>query len=346
MTAPSSSFPHIGDTFQDRYVLEEVVGQGGYARVYRARQTDLGRDVAIKILRSQYRNAQKAEEAALRFEREAKLVSQLNDPHTITVFDYGRTESGGLYMITEYIKGTNLLDYVNERGAVPPHVASTMILGVLFSLQEAHERGILHRDIKPANVMIFDLRGRPNQVKLLDFGIAKAFEDDSVGSNSMAVALTGQGRVVGSPGYMSPEQIRGEQLTPASDIYSVGLIFYEALAAQRAIQANDLQAAFRQIDEKPILLPDELELPDGLREVVHKMIEKNPLERFSKVDDVIKALAPFGVSDPTGQQEIREAPNEPSSGEPNDQATRYLLLAIAALVVAAIAVGAFLYTNL
>jgi serine/threonine protein kinase len=360
-----TSFPRLGETFQGRYRLDEVIGQGGYARVYRAHQVDLGRDVAIKILRTHYPNAEKAEEAARRFEREAKLVSQLRDPHTLTVFDYGRTENDGLYMVSEYVDGTNLLDFVCDRGALSPNRATAMCLQLLFSLQEAHERNVLHRDIKPANVMVFDLPGRPHQVKLLDFGIAKAFETSADGADSMSVALTGKGRVVGSPGYMSPEQIRGESLAPRSDIYSLGLVLYEMVTGERAIKTNDLRAAFRQIDENPILLPDDVELPDGLREIVHRMILKAPEERFQTADEVIEAITPF--ADPlfpsAASQEIavREPPPEPAvvpdvarevdtgpEPEPlaDDPSRRYLALAIAAIIVAIIATGAFLYTNL
>lgn len=355
MTNGPTSFPSLGETFQERYRLDEVIGQGGYARVYKAHQIDLGRDVAIKILRTQARTADKAEEAARRFEREAKLVSQLRDPHTLTVFDYGRTDGGGLYMVSEYVDGTNLLDYVNGRGPLDPAEASSMVLQLLFSLQEAHARNVLHRDIKPANVMVFDLPGRPNQVKLLDFGIAKAFEEPGGGADSMSVALTGKGRVVGSPGYMSPEQIRGETLAPRSDIYSLGLVFYEALVGERAIKTNDLKAAFRQIDENPIELPDDVTLPGGLRAHVHRMILKDPDQRFQTADEVIAALTPFArtlsPSSSVSEASLSEASVElPAEASPrvshDDPARRYLFLAIAALVVAAIAAGAFLYTNL
>lgn len=354
MTAPpvstSSSFPHVGSIFQDRYRLDQVIGQGGYARVYRAKQTDLGRDVAIKILRTQYRNAQKAEEAARRFEREAKLVSQLRDPHTLTVYDYGRTDNGTLYIVAEYVDGENLLDFVNREGALEPARAATMILGVLYSLQEAHQRGILHRDIKPANVMVYELPGRPDQVKLLDFGIAKAFEDDSEGADSMAVALTGQGRVVGSPGYMSPEQIRGAALTPASDIYSTGLVFYEMLCAQRAIDEDDLRAAFRQIDEHPIVLPEVFYVPEAYADIVHRMIDKRTEVRFSTVDEVIEALSALVKPTRVNTDELPAAPAAPpaptlASSSDADAARRYKFLAIAAVVVGAIAAAAFIITN-
>ncbi len=336
-----TTFPRIGDIFEGRYRLDQVVGQGGYARVYRAHQTDLGRDVAIKVLRPDGRNAAKAEESARRFQREAKLVSQLTDPHTLTVFDYGRAENGLLFMVTEFVEGENLLDFIHREGPLPPERAVPMIRGVLFSLEEAHDRGILHRDIKPANVMVYELRGRPDQVKLLDFGIAKAFDDPNGDADSMAVALTGKGRVVGSPGYMSPEQIRGDSLTPASDVYSVGLVFFEMLTGRRAIEEDDLRAAFRQIDEFPIELPEDVELPQGLRAAVERMVDKNIEGRFATAGEAIEALAPFGAPAPAPPA-VRTTP-EPSpsvASESDARSQRYLVLAIAALVVAVIAVVA------
>lgn len=355
MTESPTSFPRIGDIFQERYRLDQVIGQGGYARVYRAHQVDLGRDVAIKVLRTQHRTAEKSEEAARRFEREAKLVSQLRDPHTITVFDSGRTETGGLYMVTEFVDGTNLLDFVNASGPLPYERASSMVLQILYSLQEAHQRGILHRDIKPANVMVYDLPGRPNQVKLLDFGIAKAFEEGTDGSDSMdsmGVALTAQGRVVGSPGYMAPEQIRGESLGPHSDLYSLGLVLFEMLTAERAIPSEDLRAAFRQIDEVPFRLPDALDIPDDFRAIVHRMIDKDPQARYQTAEEVIEALSSYGAA-PRATAERRPAHESSNAAATvasipaeNDAARRYMLLAVAALIVAAIAAGAFLFTNL
>ena len=348
MSDTPSSFPRVGETFQGRYLLEQVIGQGGYARVYRARQTDLGRDVAIKVLRTQHRSAEQSEEAAHRFEREAKVVSLLRDPHTITVYDYGRTDHGALYMVTEFVDGRNLLDFVNNEGALAPHRAAQMILGVLYSLQEAHDHGILHRDIKPANVMVYELPGRPDQVMLLDFGIAKAFEPEGDASESMKVALTGQGRVVGSPGYMSPEQIRGQPLTPASDIYSTGLVFYEMLTATRAIDTEDLHAAFQQISSVPILLPEKLYIPDSLRAIVERMVDKQADRRYQSAHEVIEALTAFCNPEPADlPPPPAPAPvPAPSSAHDDGAVGRYRALAIIAVIVAAIAAAAFLSTSL
>lgn len=286
-----SDFPSIGEVFLERYRLESVIGRGGYAMVYKARQIDLERDVAVKILRLEQRGKDKAEEARKRFEREAKLASQLSDPQTITVFDHGTDDRGRHYMVSELVPGRNLHEVIQTSAPIEPFRALRILSRILYSLQEAHERGVLHRDIKPANIMIYDLRSRPDQVKVLDFGIAKAFSEDWDGGESMQAALTAKGRVMGSPGYMAPEQIRGESLDARTDIYSAGLVTYEMLTGERAIAAtNDLRAAFEQIEGAPIRLPAKLEISDDVRQLVEKMVEKHPQHRFQDVASLLEAL--------------------------------------------------------
>ncbi len=289
-----SAFPDVGEIFEERYRLDDVIGIGGYAQVYRARQLDLDRDVAVKILKPLHHNPEKAIEATKRFEREAKLISQLGDPQTLTIFDYGTDEAGRSYMISELVPGRNLVRAIREDGRFGTDRAARILARVLYSLEEAHQRGILHRDIKPANVMIYDLRGRPDQVKLLDFGIAKAFSDDWDGSDSMQVALTGQGKIMGSPGYMAPEQLEGNDLDDRTDIYSLGLVAYEMVTGRRAIKAvDDLQAAFEQMQGEAIRIPSDIEVADELRSIIHRMVEKQPEKRFANVGAILEKLEPL-----------------------------------------------------
>lgn len=289
-----SGFPDVGEVFEERYRLDDVIGKGGYAQVYRARQLDLDRDVAVKILKPLHRNPEKAIEAQKRFEREAKLVSQLGDPQTITVFDYGTDEDGRSYMISELVRGRNLNRALREDGPFDSERTARILARVLYSLEEAHSRGILHRDIKPANVMVYDLSGRPDQVKLLDFGIAKAFSDDWDGSDSMQVALTGRGKIMGSPGYMAPEQLEGGDLDDRTDIYSLGLVAYEMVTATRAIKAlDDLKAAFMQMQGESIRIPEEFVISDKLRAIIHRMVEKTPADRYENVREILDELEPL-----------------------------------------------------
>lgn len=341
-----SAFPAIDSVFEERYRLIDVLGEGGAARVYLATQEDLGRKVAIKVLRPKHRSSAKAEEMVKRFVREAKLVSQLRDPHTITVYDFGTTDEGLVYMVTEFIKGQNLLEFIHANGPIRPSVVARMTTQLLFSLLEAHQHGMLHRDIKPANVMVHDLPGRPNQIKLLDFGIAKAFEEVDDGQ-AMNVSLTAQGRVIGSPGYMSPEQIYGQELGPESDIYSVGLVAYEMLTGTRAIKStDDLTAAHEQISATPIVLPDDLELPPKLRQVVEKMVLKDVKARYPSVLEVITELEPLSAPQSAAHQAIGELDEESEvllleevGPERRKSLTALVLVALVALILIAIVVA-------
>ena len=169
-----------------------------------------------------------------RFNQEAKLVSRLQDPHTITMYDYGRTASGMLYMVFEFVDGESVSELVSREGALHYSRVLSIVEQTLGSLEEAHAFGVMHRDIKPGNIMVFEHVGRPDQVKLLDFGIAKVAK----ATGSQSKDLTADGTLVGTPRYMSPEQIRGEEITPRSDIYSLGLVAYEMLVGSKAIAAT------------------------------------------------------------------------------------------------------------
>lgn len=284
----------IGTVFLDRYRIDEIIGRGAFACVYRAHQLDLGRDVALKVLEPTNARPEKLAEAKLRFEREAKLVARLQDPHTIHLFDWGTAPEGDMYMATELIDGPTLHEVWSQSDPMPWQRAIRIVIQILYSLQEAHELGVLHRDIKPSNIMLFDRPGRPDQVKVLDFGIAKAFETEEadLGENSMMMALTARGRVVGTPGYMAPEQLRAEALTPATDLYSVGIIALELLTSEPAFKSrNDFQTAALQLDAAPLTVPADIEVPDTVRETVNRLLLKRPAERLRSAAVAIEALS-------------------------------------------------------
>src|SRR5690554_2106034 len=158
------SFPKAGGVFQNRYRINSVIGRGGFAQIYLAEQMDLGRQVALKVLSPGLRGDDKhAQEVAERFRREAKLVASLRDPHTIIMYDYGRTEDSLLYMVFEYIDGLTLSGLVRKEGRISAERASKILRQCLSSLQEAHAMGVLHRDIKPANIMVYEHIGRTDQ---------------------------------------------------------------------------------------------------------------------------------------------------------------------------------------
>ena len=279
----TSHLLNVGETFEGRYRITGTLGKGGFAIVFRARQIELDREVALKVLLPEELSEDDSQESqptdisgptgdsysqelARRFKREAKLVSQLRDPHTITMYDYGETDDGLLYMVFEYVDGKDLKKVVSGQGGLAAERVVGILRQVLESLHEAHSHGVLHRDLKPANIMLYEHLGKVDQVKLLDFGIATRVLDKT---QEDLTSLTQEGSIVGTPRYMAPEQIRGEDLTPAADLYSLGLVAFYMLTGDKPIPgSNSVEIIARQVTPEPIRLPPDLDLPAGLRRVL------------------------------------------------------------------------------
>jgi serine/threonine protein kinase len=284
-------FPEPGELFEGKYRIRDLLGSGGFARVYRAEQTDLGREVALKILSPQVSSLasndsvdSQLESVAIRFEREAKVVSRLRSPYTITVYDYGRTSGGLLYMVLEYIDGVEL-DEV--RRPIEPRRVARILEQVLKSLQEAHAHDLLHRDLKPANIMLYEHLGEKDQVKLLDFGIAKMV-GEAQKERREEQDLTAADSLIGTPRYMSPEQIRGEGVGPASDIYSLGLVIYELLVGEKAITSSDsIEILGKHLSGESFKLPPNLNVHPELRALIDRMLEKDVDARYATTDEVL-----------------------------------------------------------
>ncbi|HBQ13698.1 MAG TPA: serine/threonine protein kinase, partial [Myxococcales bacterium] len=185
--------PYIGQTLLDQFKIEEQIGAGGMGSVYRARQTTLHRDVAIKILHSELADNR---DAVRRFKREARVCTALDHPNVVRVFLFGQLEDGSLYIVMEYLKGRSLLEVLQREGALPVHRALHIATQICDGVGEAHAQGVVHRDLKPENVVLVNKARDPDFVKVLDFGIAK------VGGASSK--LTKAGQVFGTPHYMSP----------------------------------------------------------------------------------------------------------------------------------------------
>ncbi|CAN0559447.1 unnamed protein product, partial [Laminaria digitata] len=275
-----------------------MLGSGGFSRVYCATQTDLDRQVAIKILQppinignsptAQERNA-KLESLMSRFEREARMVSKLRCPHTITMYDYGRTEDGQLFMSLEYVDGLTLTELIQKEGRIAPKRVAKIMKQVLMSLFEAHQLGMLHRDIKPQNIMVYEHLGLKDQVKLLDFGIVKLIDQET---KKDFADLTSDDTLVGTPRYMSPEYIRGESIGAASDIYSLGLVMYELLVGEQAIQANSsIQIIGKQLERASFYLPRQaLDVDLALRAIIDGMLEKDTQKRYASIELILADL--------------------------------------------------------
>lgn len=275
-----------------------MLGSGGFSRVYRATQLDLERHVAIKILQPPVNitsvNAvaerdEKLRALMSRFEREAKMVSKLKCPHTITMYDYGQTEDGQLFMSLEFVDGLTLTDLLKKEGALEPDRVAKIMRQVLMSLYEAHQYGMLHRDIKPQNIMVYEHFGMKDQVKLLDFGIVKLIGREA---SKDFTDLTSDDTLVGTPRYMSPEYIRGDDIIQASDIYSLGLVMYELLVGEQAIQANSsIQIIGKQLERESFYLPQNLNHIDtALHAIINGMVEKDTSLRYSSTQQILDDL--------------------------------------------------------
>jgi len=267
------------------YNIIGMIGSGGMGEVYRARDTRLSRDVAIKVM-----PAAMAEDAERlhRFEQEAKSIGMLNHPNILAVFDFGLFE-GAPYIVTELLEGQSLRDLLRS-GRPPYRKTVEYAIQIASGLAAAHEKGIVHRDLKPENIYIT----KDGRAKILDFGIAKLtkpelLEETRLYDSNMATLA---GVVMGTPGYMSPEQIRGKSAEPSSDIFAFGTILYEMLCGNRAFSGEtitDINAAILR-DDPPEISQADPTIPPGLEQIVRHCLEKSPDERFHSAHDLAFAL--------------------------------------------------------
>lgn len=293
--------PQPGDIFEGKYRIDSVLGVGGFAHVYRATQLDLGRPVALKVLKPfappRSGDAEAAEDVWIkRFRREAQLVAQLRDPHTITMYEYGQADSGMSYMAFEFVSGKSLDVVLKESGPLSAKRVATILAQALESLAEAHEYGVLHRDIKPANILVYEHLGKTDRVKVLDFGIAKPLADETDLTSS---DLTQAGMIVGTPSYMAPEQLTGEGIGPASDIYSMGLVAFELLTGGKAAAGpTTMTIISKQLSPEIFKVPADLDVPAGLRSIINCMLAKNLQTRFKTAGEVVALLEKWDSETP------------------------------------------------
>jgi serine/threonine protein kinase len=267
--------PLIGRTFDDKYRLDERLGVGGMGTVYRATHLLIDRPVAVKVLNPRF---VEDEAAQARFRREARAAGRLQHTNAVAVTDFGRAEDGYVYIVMELLEGVTLREVLAREAPLDTARAVSMMLQVSAAVAAAHEAGIIHRDLKPANIFIVQRPHAPAVVKVLDFGIAKlaaeALDDDHQ-------TLTQVGVMIGTPRYMSPEQCDGAKLTPAADVYSLGIILYEMLTSVTPFTGTSpLAVALKHSTEAP-KPPRELvpSIPPALEEVMLHALEKKPDER-------------------------------------------------------------------
>jgi eukaryotic-like serine/threonine-protein kinase len=267
------------------YEFLAQIGAGGMGEVYKARDTKLGRDVAIKVLPEAFAHDP---ERLSRFQREAKVLAALNHPNIATIF--GLEQSGGTnYLVMELVSGETLADRIKRDGAFPIDEALAIAKQIAEALEAAHEKGIIHRDLKPANVKVT----QEGKVKVLDFGLAKAFEGDAASedvSNSptLSMAATMQGVILGTAAYMSPEQARGKRVDKRADIWAFGVVLYELLTAKRLFEGED---AGHTVAAVIMQNPDLSAAPAQVLPLLKRCLEKNPKKRLRDIRDLELLLA-------------------------------------------------------
>lgn len=289
-----------------RYSVLDVIGEGGMATVYRARDTLLGRIVAIKVLRPQYASDAEFRE---RFRREAQSAAALSHPNIVNVYDVGE-DDGSNFIVMELVDGRPLSDIIASERRLSPEKAVDYGIGILDALEHAHANGVIHRDIKPHNILIT----RDGRVKVADFGIARA---------ASASALTETGKVMGTVNYTSPEQAKGEAATAGSDIYSTGLVIYEMLCGRVPFVGDTpVAVALKHVQDQPTPLSlHNPSVPPQVERVVMRALAKQPEDRWRTSRAFRNALAAArNASPPTG----RHDQSEPVPAGPASAANREL----------------------
>ena len=274
-------------TIDARYRLDKLIGKGGMGAVYEALDTRLNRRVAVKVLiGSMFGNRQ----ALSRFEREAQASARLNHPNIIAIHDYGVISADGAYLVMELAHGETLRTVI-ERGRVAPHMAANWFDQMLEGLKAAHAAGIIHRDLKPENILIVPGEGELGQVLILDFGLAKILQA-TPDSQSPTVYFTAPGTVMGTCGYMSPEQLTGGAVDDRSDLFSIGVMAVEAITGARPFPGKTHNEVLTQILHNSFQLPGNSKSARRLDRVLQKCLAKESDERYRTAAELQRELIP------------------------------------------------------
>lgn len=311
----------------NRYQLLELRGGGGMAKVYKARDINLDRTVAVKLINQELRAES---EFDARFQREARIASQLSDPHIVSVHDFGLDPTYGPFLVMEFLEGLSLRERLAAEGPLPYKAGLQLSAQVLLALIHAHGKSIVHRDIKPDNIFLVNQSGVRLHVRMLDFGIARIYRRDDPKSGEQ---LTSPGAVLGTPRYMSPEQLAGSPVDARSDIYSMALVIHEALTGQLPYVSG------KKLME---LCP---EATQALQDLLDQCLKPNPNERPSSAVEVYLRLQELGKASgilllPPGAMDRLLAARQTESMQPtipydpHAARRRKLLLLVASLALA------------
>ena|GEM_PF-1427894 len=299
-----------GTVIDQRYTIKRLLGKGGMGSVYVARQHSMDRDVAIKIM---HHRADGNHASVQRFFWEVRAARRLQNQHTITVFDFGQTERGSLYLAMELLKGTTLGHRLSIDTRLSPAIAARVATQVCRSLEEAHGHGIIHRDLKPENIFLSFRSGQADFVKVLDFGVAKFLDPDG------GIPLTQTGTVFGTPRYMSPEQANSEPVDARSDLYALGILMYEMIAGQVPFaEDNPLELLYKHVHTKPMPLAEAAPWADAeprLSRLVDQLLAKRREDRptsaqlvRAELEAILQAMPDAGPPMEVAAQDIPPIP--------------------------------------
>ncbi|MCA9694581.1 MAG: protein kinase [Myxococcales bacterium] len=295
---PDSLF---GTVLADRYRVLDVIGKGGMGKVYLAEHVAIGKRVAIKVLSQAYCHRP---DQVKRFLREARAASTIDHPNVIDTSDFGEMDNGSVFFVMEYLQGTDLGKTIRKRGPLPWGRARRIFIQICRALQAAHDRGVIHRDMKPENVFLNDKEGVTDFVKVLDFGIAKVVDEERQNQHT----LTQAGALIGTPEYMSPEQVRGEAADRRMDIYSVGCIMYQVLTGKLPFKDSNMFGVLNQqvnAPPKPLReITPEADIPPEAEALVLKCMEKHASNRFQTMADIVEAIEAVPWATPYSEDEM------------------------------------------
>jgi serine/threonine-protein kinase len=273
----------LGRVIAEAYVIQELVGIGGMGRVYRAEQRALGRMVAVKVV---HKHLLGDKDSVSRFYTEARAASSLNHPNSVSIFDFGRTDDGMLYLVMEYLRGRDLARVIHDESSISLLRIVEIGMGVLGALGEAHARGVVHRDLKPENIILERMRGGADLIKVVDFGLAKI--------RGVEPAEAARGLVAGTPDYMSPEQARALEVDGRGDLYALGVVLFELLTGRLPFLDDTPSKVMMRHVVDPVPDPRDIApyrgMPDDLVEIVLRALAKDPAERFKDADEMTQAL--------------------------------------------------------
>ena len=280
--------PFVGRTLDEKYSVEERLGAGGMGAVYRARHLEMDRPVAIKVLHQRF---VEDEAARSRFQIEARAAVMLQHSNAVSVTDFGQTSEGCVYIVMELLEGRTLREILSREGPIETARAISIMLQTSAAVAAAHEAGIIHRDLKPSNILVTQSAEHPAIVKVLDFGIAKVTAD-KLDEDENATTVVQTSSVIGTPRYMSPEQYNGFELTPATDVYSLGVILYEMLTGMAPFTGSTPAEIAQKHANDPPHSPRGIvaAIPEDVERVVLHALEKKPEDRPANADEFRREL--------------------------------------------------------